>query len=162
MGEGRDYETGIYSLDIGSGAIQWFCKSEARKDDSNWIWQTFDNRSLYFEGEEAHRGFKLVSCPMRPDKELKEAPKKTDVQVVHAFSKFPAALEEKYVLQGMSPSGRYAFVRLGKNISRSRFSFGRVETYYLVDVATGKTRVLLADEVARKTEGAMSGVFWVR
>src|SRR5436309_1841310 len=85
-----------------------------------------------------------------------------DVKVLHTFSRFPKLRGGTYWLQQLTPDRRYALVRLSEPTARkSGVLPGWANTYFLVDLSTGKTRVFLKDETERQTLRSISTVRWV-
>jgi hypothetical protein len=116
--------------------------------------------SLWFEGPEAPiSGLKLVSSPW-PDMEAEE--KDPSAKRSKTLKRFSWLRGASYCLAQMSPCKRYAFVRQDEQFWRKSDELAMISTYFVVEASTGKTRVLLKDEVARKTGGSSSLIWWVR
>jgi hypothetical protein len=153
LAEGKDYPTGIYSLDINTGAIRPFLVGSLavdRDDDSFWF-KTFEGNCISFSGGDGapFNGFKLVSTDWSyvGSDEIVKDDKENNIKILHQFSKLEAALKStgEYQLIQTSPDLHYAWVKTGEG-----------GTYYLVDVSTGKTRVLF------KTDESVTMVRWVQ
>lgn len=161
--EGRDYREGRYALNLSTGSISGPVQAVPGEYDKRFTFKAANGHYIFFEGSGAPaEGFKLVSSPQSDfDTHLKD-PQGKQVTVLHNFSKLPALSHGMYLLAQMSPDGRFALVRLQEPVSRkSGMLPGYVNTYYLVDALSGETRVLLKDEMERKTISSMSPVHWV-
>jgi hypothetical protein len=106
-----------------------------------------------FEGNDAPvEGFTLVSAPVSwSDIDSKPQVPDKQIKVLHTFSKLNALINGggiEYQLCEMSPDRRYALVREGDS-----------HTYYLVDVSTGKTRLLL--KTSSSINSSVWGLYWV-
>jgi hypothetical protein len=164
LGEGKDYRDGYYRLDVATGDTRWFAELLDDKDDEGRTYRTPDGRYVFFEGPDAPvRGFKLVSSPWDFRETKNQDAKGDKVKVLKAFSKLSARGGNAYMLSQISPDGRYALVRLQEpSVPKSPTQPGWMNTYFLVDVSNGETRVLLKEEVEHTTNGSMSAVRWIR
>jgi hypothetical protein len=161
--EGKDYADGVYSLDITSGNIKWISNDYICGDDECYRPKAFDGHYIFFEGPDApFEGFKLVSSPWEclDTKDHSSVEQAKSVKVLHNFSMLGAFVKgiAGYHFKQMSPDHRYVLVEIAVPLNRRKFSeeLGSTKTYYLVDVSTGKTRVLLED----KTEAATKSSLW--
>ena len=147
LAEGKDYPDGIYSLDINTGNIRPFMVEPLAvdRDNEGYWFKAFDGNYISFSGgvNAPFDGFKLVSTDWNyvGSDEITSDDKDKKIKILHKFSKLQAAFN----LIQTSPDLHYAWVKSGYT-----------GTYYLVDVTTGKTRVLL------KTDSSVSMVRWVR
>lgn len=140
LAEGKDYPDGIYSLDINTGSIRPFMieRLAVDRDDENYWFKTFDGNCISFSGsdEAPFNGFKLVSTDWNyvGSDEITSDDKAKNIKILHNFSKLGAAFAGAgaYHLIQTSPDRHYAWMKSGYT-----------GTYYLTDVSTGKTRVLL-------------------
>ncbi len=161
--DGTDYRTGFYSLNIFTKELRWFAEATADNDDTTFNSKAFDGRYVFFQGRDApYHGTRLVSS-VWPEMHLKDKdPGGKGVKLLTAFSKLSALSSGGYALLGMSPDGQFAFVE------HSEASIGKsgmpraMHKYYIVNVSSGKTRLLLKDDVQRSTGQFMSEVWWVR
>jgi len=164
LSEGKDYPRGYYVFDINTGKILGPATLSNDEYDKSRIFKTFDGRFIFFEGSGSPvEGFKLVSSPLDDYATQSEDPKRQNVKVLHNFSRLPAIGYGIYLLTQMSPDGHYALVRLEEpTIRKSGMLPGFVNTYYLVDVTNGDTRILLKDETDKKTNSSIFTVYWVQ
>lgn len=162
LGDGRDYEPGIYRLNVQTGNVQSVPEVESAMNGQEFV--TFDGRHVFFTGSQGPaEGFELVSSPWNHYWSKDRDPKGEKVKVLHSFPKLLAARGGSFVLNGISPCGRFALVRfMEPTLRKSGLLPGWSNTYYLVDVSNGNTRILLKDNVQHTTPGAMSPVHWVR
>jgi hypothetical protein len=167
---GKEYPDGIYSFDILTENIKWLSKDYICQDDEGFTPKAFDGRFILFEGSGAPiEGFTLVSSPWEDndieDHSLKE--RRSSIKVLHKFSKLGAIMNggTEYFLKQMSPDHHYALVRTTTSLNYRKFSEwpGSTQTYYLVDVVTGKTRILLEDRTEATTKSALwnGDLHWV-
>jgi hypothetical protein len=163
LADGKDYDEGFYSYDVISGNIQGPVKLMEGEYDKSFTYKDQDGRYVYFEGRDAPiHGLKLVSSPWSDLETKDQDPKGEKVKVLQTFSRLPTLTGGMYWLDQMSPDGRYALIRLQEPASRkSGIIPGFMNTYYLVDASNGKTRVLIKDEVERRTVGSIPKVRWV-
>lgn len=115
----------------------------------------FDGNEIGFKGQDnliQSEGFTLAN---------------SSGKVLHRFSRIHSLLSAsgtEYWLYQISPDRHYAVVKLATNVTRK--STGDIwggETYYLVNVSTGETRVLLKDEIAAKTTShTWAGIQWIQ
>lgn len=161
LGDGRDYEPGIYRLDVQTRKVQLVPELEAATNGQEPV--AFDGRHVFFTGSQGPvEGFELVSSPWDHYRTKERDPKGEQTKVLHSFSKSLASKGGSFVLSGISPCGHFALVRFMEPTTRkSGVLPGWASTYYLVDVSSGDTRVLLRDEVEHNTTGGMSPVHWV-
>ena len=153
LAEGKDYPDGIYSLDINTGNIRPFMVKPPviDSDDESYWFKAFDGNFISFSGGNGapFNGFKLVSTDWYyvGSDEITSDDKDKKIKILHTFFKLQATFNSAgaYHLIQTSPDLHYAWVKSGYT-----------GTYYLVDVTTGKTRVLL------KTDSSVSMVRWVR
>jgi hypothetical protein len=159
LGDGRDYQVGYYSLDLYTGTISWL----TNLDNERFSYQYSDGSYVWFDGRDGPiHGYRLVSSPIDNTWSRIEDPKGKKLKVVKVFSRLAMLTGGTYWLDQMSPCRRYALVRLSEAITQTKSGGeGWVNTYYAVDVSTGETKVLLKDEVRRKTIGFVSHVRWV-
>jgi hypothetical protein len=131
--------------------------------DKRFTFKAANGHYIFFEGNGAPaEGFRLVSSPRDDFGTNLRDPQRKDVTLLHNFSKLPTVNRGMYLLAQMSPDGYLALVRLQEPIWRNSGMLpGFVNTYYIVDAISGKTRVLLKDEMERKTISSMSSVHWV-
>jgi hypothetical protein len=91
-------------------------------------------------------------------------PKGEKAKILHTFSPL-GPFSGMYELMQLSPDRRYALIRLLKPLLHRKYSKedqGAAQTYYLVDVSTGKTRVLLEDRSEAATRTSASQIWWVQ
>jgi hypothetical protein len=159
LGDGKDYKRGYYGLDVRTGAISWF----TNLDNEPFSYEASDGRYIWFDGRDAPlHGYKLVSAPFNHSWSRIEDPNGKNVKVVKVFSRLATLTGGTYWLDQISPCRRFALVRLAEATTQTKSGGeGWVNTYYAVDVSTGETKVLLKDEVRRKTIGFVSHVRWV-
>ncbi len=162
LGNGRDYEPGIYRLNVQTGDVKSVTDTESATKGQEFV--AFDGRHVFFTGSQGPaEGFELVSSPWTHYWTQKRVLKGEGVKVLHSFSKSLAFNGGSYVLSGISPCGHFALVRFMEPTTRKSGGLpGWASTYYLVDVSSGDTRVLLKDAVEHDTTGSMSPVHWVR
>lgn len=166
LGDGKDYRSGYYSLEVATGNRRWFADSLDDKDDESHTSKASDGRYVFFEGPSAPViGSKLVSSPLDFMDTESEDPKGDKVRVIKVFSNsfWRLGTSYFYFLRQMSPDGRYVLVILSEpSVPKSMMQSGEMTTYFLVDVSNGETRVLLKENVQHVTLGSMSAVRWIR
>ena len=130
--------------------------------DAQFDYQAFNGSYIFFEGSGAPaEGFSLVCSPWSCFETQLTHPKDKKVQVLKRFSPLRTIGGGCYLLDHMSPDGRYALVRLEEpSVPKTMGQSGWARTYYAVDVSTGETRLLLKENVEHTTFGSMSGVWW--
>lgn len=155
-----DYRPGFYSLVVTNADIRWFAELTRDEDDEASAKKAFNGRFIFFEGRNGPiQGFKLVSSPWTFRESKLQDPKGARTTVLKTFSRVAASM---YLLNEMSPDGRYGLVTAMESARTKSGETGWANTYYLVDTSSGKTRVLLKDRVAQETHGFMSPIWWVR
>ena len=161
LSDGKDYKEGFYSCDLDKATVLGFVSELSDAYDKSFSFKSFDGRYIFFEGNGSPiTGFTLVSSPWN-DSDSEDHPRK-QVKVLKRFSILPALSQGTYILTGLSPDGHFALVRLQSPTHRKMGTIpGWENTYYLVDVSTGKTRTLLKDEVEAKSQSSIRGVYWV-
>ena len=169
LDEGKDYPSGVYSLEFANGEIRFVGDSTDDKDDEKHTYKTFDGRYVFFEGpDQPIAGFKLVSCTVDHfDSESRhpkgENPEGGKVKVLKSFSRLSDLFGSGYMISQMSPDGRFVVVRQKTaSTPKTEMQEGRAITYFLVDATTGATRVFLKDEVEHRTKGSLSAIRWIR
>lgn len=140
--------------------------SHYRNQESEpFSFKSFDGQHIFFEGRNAPiEGTTLVSSPLDFSDALVDDPKGEKARVLHRFSLL-GPFSGLYELMQMSPDRRYALIRLLKPVSHRKYSKedqGTTQTYYLVDVSNGETRVLLEDKSVAETKSSVSEVWWVQ
>ncbi len=91
-------------------------------------------------------------------------------KILHRFSWLHTLFSgngTEYTVSQLSPDRHYAVVRLETALKRKfirdpDLPSGSGNTYYLVDVSTGKTRVLIQDELEAKSSASLCGIQWVQ
>jgi len=164
LGEGKDFRDGYYSLDVATGDIRWFAELPDDKDDEGYTYRTSDGRYVFFEGPDTpFRGFRLVSSTWDVVETRNKDPKGGKLKVLKSFSKWLAPGSSGYMISQISPDGRYVLVRLEEPSAPKSPTQpgGWMNTYFLLDVSNGETRVLLKEDVQHATRGSMSAVRWV-
>ena len=159
LADGTDYRTGYYEFDPASGTITWI----GDFDGDFHSYRTADGRYIWFDGRDAPiHGRKLLIAPMPDSWSAIKDPKANNVKVLKTFSAVPTLTGGTYSIEQMSPCSRYALVRLAEPIVAVKAgSPGWVNTYYVVNAATGETATLLKEDVRRKIIGFVSQVRWV-
>ena len=139
--------------------VRWQNQQSAR-----FTYQSFDGHYIFFEGKNAPiEGTALVSSSWNFRDANDKDPKGENTKILHRFSAL-SMFAGIYELLQLSPDRHYALIRLIKPITNKKFSEwpGSTKTYYLVDVLTGKTSVLLEDDSEAVTSGSISKVWWVQ
>jgi hypothetical protein len=152
--DGKDYASGIYSLNLASGEITT-ARAEPQRQSQG---VTGDGRYVFFEGDDEVCGHTLISSPWDHYATERDHSKAKEIRVLKTFSFLGF---DRYCLEQLSPCRQFAFVRQVEQITKPNDRFGELNTYYIVNVLSGSTRVLIKDEVARKTGGLLSQIFWV-
>lgn len=156
LANGVDYQSGAYAYDMHTRAIRPL--AEDRDDPAHYL-RAFDGCYVFFDRPDPRvRVFKLVSSSVDQFELALRGRDKAKIRVLHTFPKVGPLQPAAYVLDGLSPCLRYALVRF---IEDRPFEVRQRNTYYLVDLSNGNTRVLLKDEVSFKTEGQVSWLRWV-
>lgn len=132
--EGPRYESGFYDLDINSGKITW----SPQQVDPSLYFRANNGQYVYFKGTGSPlHGFTLAMSPWDGDKlALRHDPQGKVTRLLHDFPR-PLISRGCYTLDCMSPEGTYALV--------SYRALGRGRTFYVVNVKTGKTDLLIKD-----------------
>ena len=153
-----------------------FEKNQLRTEDFSVQWQNhessgrnfkaFDGRYVFFEGKDAPiDGLTLVSSPCDFGDVKDQDPKGEKTKVLHRFSTLSTFSSTHELLQ-LSPDRHFALVRSIEPISHRKFSEwpGSTTTFYLIDVSTGKTRVLLENKTETTTHSSLWNGFinWVQ
>jgi hypothetical protein len=130
--------------------------------EANYSYRAFDGSYIFFEGSGApSEGLTLVSSKSDVVGTGIEDPKGRNVLVLRKYSLLRALGGSVYLLNQMSPDGRYALVRMDEPTpTKIMEQSGWSRTYYAVDVTNGKERLLLKENVEHTTFGSMSGVWW--
>jgi hypothetical protein len=167
LGSGRDYRNGYYSLDIRSGDTRWLAELLDDEDDDRYTFKASDGRYIFFEGPDGSGspiiGFKLLSSPWNDRETRHHHAKDPEVKVLKAFSKLASFAGGYYLLNTISPDGRFALVRFQEaTVPKTMEQPGWARTYYAVDLTNGKVRMLFKDDVEHVTYGSMSGIWWVK
>lgn len=150
---GTNYAEGYYCLNIVSGEVSQAPKAENELFSPLAI----DGRYVFFKGPDPLSGHTLVSSPWDSfDTKMDHA----NAKELRVLKRFPL-LGCIYYVEQLSPCRRYVLIRQTEQISRSSGKFGEINTYYLVDVLSGKTRVLVKDDVAKYNDGHLSTLSWV-
>ena len=149
--------TNIFEYNITSGRIAWLVKMPDDQQDN----------CKYFNGVSI--GFRGIYDPIEPEgfTLVTDSGKK-----LHRFSWFHDLFHGDgsggYTISQMSPDRHFAVVKLGTRVKRKAGEdygvYGSGNTYYLVDVSTGKTRVLIQDELEAKSTASLCpwGIRWVQ
>jgi hypothetical protein len=154
---GVDYKKGIYSYDVQTGEINWAREAGfgagLSLDDTR-----YDGQYMFFadhfpsDCNDRTVGRKLVLSQLSEFNAREVDPKGKQFKVL---ARFPKEVD----LWTLSPCRRYALAKRDELVSRDS---GRVtSTYFLVDLVSGKYRVFLRDETARRTKNVMDYVYWV-
>jgi hypothetical protein len=159
IASGKDFLSGGYSMNVTTGKIVFDENALIPEESIGFL--AYDNRYVFFsDGNAAVMGFHLVSS--RNSFELEAADgKKGEVRTLKKFSK-QIPQYASYTLRGLSPCGHFAFIEYSEPASKESFQAAPLKKYYLVDVTTGATRLLIQDDT-RKIEGPKSPeVYWIR
>jgi len=161
---GRDYQTGVYSLDVCTGDIKRSFDLAKDEDDGTREFKTFEGNRIYFVGAQGpDEGVKLVMSPWDEYSAKRRDPRGEKSKVLHYFPKSPLSKGGSFVLNTISPDGHFALVVLTMPARRASGMLpGSTRIYYLVDSSNGHTRVLLKDDVDLETGGSMSPVHWIQ
>lgn len=156
-------ETKLLDYDVANNQVKHCEFSESRwqsQQVGGFRFKSSDGRYIFFEGKNAPiQGTKLVSSPSYPDGDEESA---EDIKPVHDFARY-SLLSGAYELLQLSPDRHYAFVRLINPITKRKYSEwpGSKNTYYLVDIKTGKTREVFHDDSESTTRKSISTIWWV-
>ena len=145
QGDGNSW----YGFDIRTGQIAPVnCTKECCQ------FRCADGSYVFFEGSGAPiNGFTLVSSPANSfSTQLGDVDRKR-VRVLKRFSRLSGGY---YSLNALSPCRRYALV-----CHNETGLDGWIRTYYVINVSTGNSWILMKDEVSRKTGGEVSEVWWL-
>jgi hypothetical protein len=161
--DGRDYPSGFCSLDVQSGVIRWLSKVDD-DDPTVGVFKDADGQYIFFDGSDGpFFGVRLVASRYNFFDLQVDAARRKDLVKLHTFSLLPAAMRGDYSLEQLSPDRRYALVRLRETAAPKADELQPwVNTYYLVDLQNGKTRVWIKDSVQKETRGSLSQIYWVR
>lgn len=149
-------------LRTGDFSVQW-----QNHESSGRNFKAFDGRYVFFEGKDAPiDGLTLVSSPWDFRDFEEQGPKGENAKVLHRFSTL-SILSSTHELLQLSPDRHFALVRSIEPISHRKFPEwpgGSTTTFYLIDVSTGKTRVLLENKTETTTHSSLWNGFinWVR
>jgi hypothetical protein len=156
----------VYNITNNQVRIADFPYSHYRNEESEPLsFRSFDGQYIFFRGRNAPiEGTVLVSSPLDSiDAEMND-PKGEKGKILHTFSPI-GPFSGRYELMQLSPDRRYALIRLLNPLLHRKYSNedqGTAKTYYLVDVSTGKTRVLLEDRSEAATKTSVSQIWWVQ
>ena len=154
--EGRDYPSGsLYMYDVqnetAKEAILRYTDSEA------YAFKCFDGQFVWFGGYDTPIiGSKLYKSKWKNERlQLAPEPEERSKKLLTKFSRFGGKVNK---LLTISPCGHFAFVQ------STTQSFGNpsANTYHIVDVTSGDSRILLRDEVQLRTDSSISSVSWVK
>jgi hypothetical protein len=128
--------------------------------------KAFDGNYIFFEGYGAPiDGFTLVRSPWDFIDYQEQNPKRKKIEVLHKFSVFSIFSSTHELLQ-LSPDGHFALIRTIEHITHKKFSElpGSTTSFYLVDVVTGKTRLLLENKTETATKSSLVNgfIYWVK
>ena len=128
--------------------------------------KAFDGNYIFFEGSGAPiDGFTLVRSPWDFIDYQIQNPKGKKIEVLHKFSAFSTFPSTHELLQ-LSPDGHFALIRTIEPITHKKFSEwpGSTTSFYLVDVVTGKTRLLLENKTETATKSSLVNgfIYWVK
>lgn len=138
-----EYDFEKNQMRTGDFSVQW------QNYESSYDFKAFDGRYIFFEGKDAPTdGLTLISSPWDYRNFEDQDPKGKKTKVLHKFSMFSVFTKTHELLQ-LSPDCHFALVR-------SIDPIGSTTSFYLVDVTTGKTRLLLEN----KTEAATKNLLW--
>lgn len=160
---GNDCAEGYYDLELSSGRILGPAVVAPGEHDGFFGYKSADGRYVFFKGSDsADDGYTLVSSPLNQFDTEQRDPKGKNVKKLHTFSRLRALTGGPYHLSQMSPDRHYALVCFDEPVW-PKFGMlpGSVYTYYLVDVATGKTRLLMKDDTETKTATSASPLYWI-
>ena len=164
--EGQDYNPGYYSFALDTGEITWVAVVENRPLGHLGLVPTaFDGSEVFFAGPAGGspiEGAKLVSSDKGFWGNMAHDPKGKHLKVLKQFSPTAKLSGISFFLRQVSPCGHYAFVERYAPITKSKSGMGsRVSSYYVVDVSTGKTWLMLESHVEQDTQATISEVHWV-
>jgi hypothetical protein len=154
-----------YNFDSNQMKVGDFSKEWEDHNSSGDTFKAFDNRYIFFKGFDAPiDGSTLISSPWN-FRDYKDAdPKNEKTKVLHRFTIFSTSPKTHELLQ-LSPDCHYALVKSIEPITHRKFSEwpGSTTTFYLVDVATGKIRLLLENKTETSTKSSLWNGFvnWV-
>jgi hypothetical protein len=155
-----EYNFDRNQLKVGDFSTEWKNHQLSGED-----FKAFDGSYIFFEGFDAPiDGLKLVRSPWDFMDYKEQDPKRETTKVLHEFSVFSIFSRTHELLQ-LSPDGHFALIRSIEPITHRKFSEwpGSATTFYLVDVATGKTRVLFENKTETATKSSLWNgfIYWV-
>ncbi|MCL4790081.1 MAG: hypothetical protein KJ070_25415 [Verrucomicrobia bacterium] len=152
--EGRDYPiASLYVFDVENGVV----KTEIDKDGDVGAFKCFDGQFVWFGGYDTPiMGSKLHKSKWKDERfQMLMEPSESSKKTLAKFSRFGGKVNK---LLAISPCRHFAFIRSTTEASGGRSG----NTYHIVDVTTGHSRVLLRDEVQLRANGSLSSVWWVK
>jgi len=130
-------------------------RADAADDFHPFGFRARDGSWLFFQGGDgALQGNRLVLSPVNEFDTQYEDPKGKNVRVL---KRFPKLCRGSYNLDQLSPCGRYALVRRSLP---SGDAWGN--TYYVVNIESGQTQVLIEDKACSLPGTRISLIHWVR
>lgn len=154
--EGRDYPSGsIYMYDVQNETAK---AATVRYSDSEaYAFKCFDGQFVWFSGYDTPIiGYKLYKSKWKEERiQMLLDPKEANKKLLTKFSRFGGKVNK---LLGISPCGHFAFIQC----TTQRFGKPSANTYHIVDVTSGDSRILLRDEVQLRTDSSISSVWWVK
>jgi hypothetical protein len=149
-------KSGYYDLDIATGEVVWHSTESGRPQG----YGTLDGEFVWFAGPNGPLvGSELVCGPTDRGESLALSTGQKTVRVLHRFPGAPKSAD--YFLQGVSPCRGFALVRRSKSIVPMSGQPSETREYFLVNLAHGETRLVFDDQVAKKTKGRVSDLWWV-
>jgi hypothetical protein len=147
---GPVHESGFYDLDLRSGTI----RPSIEDYSLDVSFPACNGQFVYFKGRDSPvRGSVLAISPWEDDQSaLREDPHGERTKVLHKFAGW-SLTRWGCSLDRMSPDRKYALV------TRPELRGGR--TFYAVNVATGKTQVLLKDKGSANDPYRMNPLWWL-
>ena len=155
LAQGMEYRNGIYGYNVQTGETRWVHEGAFWSDTGD---KNGKGEYVFFidrfpsDLNDKTRGRKLVLSQLT---EFEAGQKDPKGKLFKRLSRFPWVVD----LWSFSPCRRYALAKRDELVSRDS---GRVvSTYFLVDLVSGKYRLFLKDETARRTQNVMDYVYWV-
>ncbi len=156
-----EYNFDKNQLQEGNFSSEW-----NRNQTSGEDFKAFDGNYIFFEGKDAPiDGLTLVSSPLNFRDYNDPNSNRGKTKLLHKFSVFFLFSRTHELLQ-LSPGGHFALIKSIEPITHRKFSEwpGSTTTFYLVDVSTGKTRVLLENKTEAETRTSLWNdfIYWTQ
>jgi hypothetical protein len=147
--------SGVYDLDARDGLIRPHSGAARGRYE-----KTADERYAWFYGRNAPLFGRDLVTTVKPWPSALSG--QAELRIVHRFPRGLALFRAReYYLQGLSPCRQFALVRQSQSVVTRKGHPSETRNYFLVNLETGVSRLMIQDQVARKTGARVSVLQWV-